>query len=182
MSDNRFADHPDLERCIEFHGHFCPGLTTGYRAARIGMSRLGAARSEDEELIAIVENDACGIDAIQVLTGCTFGKGNLIYRDYGKHVYTFALRPSGRAVRISRRTAAPSRDGRQEMSRDETIQHMLTAPDEELFEIRELTIDLPSTARIRQSVTCDACGEAVMETRTRTVNGRTLCIPCAEPR
>nr|WP_279383444.1 FmdE family protein [Methanobacterium formicicum] len=24
------------------------------------------------------------MDAIQVITGCTFGKGNLIFKDYGK--------------------------------------------------------------------------------------------------
>ena len=41
------------------------------------------------------------MDAVQVLTGCSIGKGNLIYRDYGKQVYTFACRNSGQAVRIS---------------------------------------------------------------------------------
>ena len=29
------------------------------------------------------------VDAVQVLTGCTFGKGNLIYRPTGKMAFSF---------------------------------------------------------------------------------------------
>ncbi|NIP44160.1 MAG: formylmethanofuran dehydrogenase, partial [candidate division Zixibacteria bacterium] len=53
------------------------------------------------ELVAVVENDSCAVDAVQVLTGCTFGKGNLFFRDYGKQVYTFFRRPSGDFLRIA---------------------------------------------------------------------------------
>ena len=60
-----------LEQAIAFHGHFCPGLTIGFRAALIGMRKLGVQRAYDEELVAIAETDACGVDAVQVLTGCT---------------------------------------------------------------------------------------------------------------
>jgi formylmethanofuran dehydrogenase subunit E len=31
----------------------------------------------------------------------TFGKGNLVFRDYGKQVYTFIKRPSGDCIWIS---------------------------------------------------------------------------------
>ena len=48
-----------------------------------------------------MENDSCAVDAIQVVTGCTFGKGNLIFFDFGKQSYTFASRDSGEAVRVS---------------------------------------------------------------------------------
>ena len=65
-------------------------------------------------------------------------------------------------------------------SRDERLERLLTAPAEEVFDIREMTIELPVAAEIRESVRCAACGEAVMDTRTREVGGRTLCIPCAE--
>jgi formylmethanofuran dehydrogenase subunit E len=61
------------------HGHECPGLAIGYRMAAAGFEALESARAEDEELVAIVENDACGVDALQCLTGCTFGKGNLLW-------------------------------------------------------------------------------------------------------
>ena len=93
-----------FEEAVKFHGHRCPGLALGYRAAGIAMEELHATRSGDEDLLAIVENDACGVDAIQYVTGCTIGKGNLIFRDFGKQVYTFINRSTGDAVRISQRT------------------------------------------------------------------------------
>jgi len=174
----------DLVRAIEFHGHLCPGLVMGYLASKLGLDHLGTKRSEDEELIAIVENDSCAVDAVQVLTGCTTGKGNLFLRDYGKMVFTFALRPSGRAVRASlKHETEPSVERAPEGSqqrRDLEIQYMLQRPADELFSVREETIALPQTAQIYQSAICERCGEMVMETRTRTVDGALVCIPCAE--
>jgi len=88
--------HPDLQRAVIFHGHFCPGLAIGYRAAQIAMDALRTDRAEDEELVAIVENDSCAVDAVQVLSGCTFGKGNLIFRDHGKQGVHLRPAPVGR--------------------------------------------------------------------------------------
>jgi len=31
-----------------------------------------------------------------------------------------------------------------------------------------------------QNLTCEACGEKTMESRTRRFNGQTLCAPCFE--
>ena len=76
MKDKVISLGGDFGKCIEFHGHTCPGLAIGFRAARTLMERLGVKKAPDEELVAIVETDACGADAIQVMTGCTFGKGN----------------------------------------------------------------------------------------------------------
>jgi len=88
----------DYKKIVRFHGHECPGLAMGYRMALAGMEALNALRSEDEEIVAIVENNACGVDALQCVTGCTFGKGNLIFRDYGKHVYTLYSISAGRRL------------------------------------------------------------------------------------
>jgi len=91
-----------FEEVVGFHGHSCPGLALGYRVARKALQEMKRETiSEDEELVAIVENDSCAVDAVQVITGCTFGKGNLIFRDYGKQAYTFLKRHSGEAMRIS---------------------------------------------------------------------------------
>jgi len=64
-----------MERAVQFHGHWCPGLATGIRAAELALREIG--HEADEEVVAVVETDMCGVDAIQFLTGCTFGKGNL---------------------------------------------------------------------------------------------------------
>jgi formylmethanofuran dehydrogenase subunit E len=168
----------DLQRVVAFHGHYCPGIMWGYIPSKLAMARLGADRAEDEELIAIVENDSCAADAVQVITGCTFGKGNFFFRDYGKHVYTFALRPSGKAIRLSRRADLPEEPD--DETREGKVTRMLNTPPEELFTISEGTIDLPDTAHIHESVVCDRCGEPAMATRTREVDGRPVCLACLE--
>ncbi len=172
----------DLQRCIDFHGHLCPGLVIGYLAARAGMQQLAAERSQDEEVIAVVENDSCAVDAVQVLTGCTFGKGNLFFCDHGKMVFTFALRPSGRAVRLCYQgLKTPDIEQMPEAQRRRRqVEFMLSQPAERLFCIRQQPLRLPPTARIHQSVMCACCGEMVIATRTRDHDGRRVCIPCEE--
>ncbi len=166
------------DELIAFHGHSCPGLATGYAMTSAALDALAETRAPDEELVAIVENDACGIDALQCLSGCTFGKGNLIFRDYGKHVYTLYSRQSRRGVRVSwDRGKVPEavRD-----DREHYIEWLKSAEARQCAEILEVTIEEPEKAQIRDSVTCSHCGEATMESRTRTVDGEAVCIPCAE--
>ncbi len=156
--------------------------------------------SEDEELVAIVENDSCAVDAIQVVTGCTFGKGNLIYRDYGKQAYTFLRRPLGEAIRISIDFNPPEeteeekemwrRYSRGDRSEDvlravhdrkaRKTKAILEAPESELLRITKVNVTLPSEARIYQSLTCEVCGEKMAEPRARLKNGKIVCIPCFE--
>jgi formylmethanofuran dehydrogenase subunit E len=162
---------------IAFHGHSCPGLAMGYRMALAGLAALAAMRSEDEEIVAIVENNACGVDALQSLSGCTFGKGNLIFRDYGKQVYTLYNRNRRKGIRVAFNYRNLPENIRAD--RDRFTDWILSAPDDRIVEIREVEMKEPEPARIFKSVPCDLCGENVMETRTREVNGQTVCIPCS---
>ena len=166
------------EELIAFHGHSCPGLTIGYRMSKAALEFLSESRAEDEEVVAIVENNACGVDALQCLSGCTFGKGNLIFKDYGKHVYTLYNRKSRKGVRVVLNIHSVPEDVWKD--RDKFIDWLLTATEEEVVSLREVQIDEPEPARIINSVECEFCGEGVMETRTREINGKTACIPCAE--
>ncbi|HXX56557.1 MAG TPA: FmdE family protein [Thermodesulfovibrionales bacterium] len=186
---------------VEFHGHSCPGLALGYRVAKAAMEKLAMKGiSEDEELVAIVENDSCAVDAIQVLTGCTFGKGNLIFKDHGKQVYSFIERPSGEAVRIAIDfTPPPETEGEKKVwkryaegDRSEDVlqavhdrktrktEAILEASASELLTIKKVNIPLPPEAKIYQSITCARCGEKVAEPRARVKEGKAVCIPCAE--
>ncbi len=185
---------------IKFHGHSCPGLALGYRAGLRALKELGLEKgSSDEEIVAIVENDSCAVDAIQVLTGCTFGKGNLIFKDYGKQVYTIALRPSGEGVRISidytppEETEDEKKAWRRYMDGDRSeevlkivhsrkakkVQTILNAPDDEIMKVKRVKIELPKEAHIYQSVRCEACGEKVAEPKARLRHGKVVCIPCS---
>ena len=191
------VNESDLRETIQFHGHLCPGLALGYRVAKAALRELKADRPRDEELVAIVENDSCAADAVQFVTGATFGKGNLIFRDYGKHVYTFFNRRTGQGVRISEDYHGFEADGRfselrkrQEAGEDVTRElqackmekgaAILKADERELFTITPV-IDLPPReAGIRGSVRCAVCGEKFMESRGRVKNGAIVCIPCFE--
>ncbi|MDQ3680575.1 MAG: FmdE family protein [Actinomycetota bacterium] len=191
------TDQETIEEVVAFHGHMCPGLAMGIRAAEVGLERIGP-HSADEEVVAIVETDMCGVDAIQFMTGCTFGKGNLIHHDYGKNAYTFVRRSDGRAVRVSsvpggwqpagdwHELFAKVRTGMatpQERERFWSIQQERSAaiastPVEELYDVREVEVEAPPPARILASVDCALCAEPTMETRLRRLDGRELCQPC----
>ena len=45
-----------VTRVAEFHGHMCPGLAIGIRAAEVALHEIGP-HSKDEEVVAIVETD-----------------------------------------------------------------------------------------------------------------------------
>lgn len=189
----------DFREAIDFHGHLCPGLTIGYRAARIAMERLGVERGTDEELLGIMETDACGVDAFQYLTGCTLGKGNLIYKDYGKQAFTVVRRVDGKGVRVAMRPEALVNDSEHArlkgrlMAGDATPEEraefrrrhvekalaVLQQSAESFATISETHIELPPKAGLFESVVCSMCGEAVMEPRSRVRNGQPCCIPCA---
>ncbi len=161
---------------IQFHGHECPGLAMGYRMASAVMESLASIRAADEELVAIVENDACGVDALQCVTGCTFGKGNLLFRDYGKHVYTIYARSTRQGVRVHFHGERIPDDLQDD--RDALAQWILTAPSDKMLSLKRVSIPEPEPARIMESVTCTFCGEGVMESRIRQWHGRPACIPC----
>ena len=90
-----------IQETIQFHGHNCPGVSLGIRVCELALSEF--ERAPDEEVVAVVETDMCAVDAVQYLTGCTFGKGNLIHLDHGKNVFTFYRRSDERGIRISAR-------------------------------------------------------------------------------
>ena len=185
----------EFKKAAEFHGHVCPGLAMGYRVAKYAKEHY--PRSKDEELVAIVENKSCSVDAIQNVLGCTFGKGNLIAKDFGKQVFTFYSRDQNKAIRIYFKgnvfegldkfrqksvTCELSEKEHQEFAamREQAIQKILTAPDEELLSVTEVDIPAPEKARIYPTLRCQECGEGFMEVLGRMANGKVVCKSCYE--
>jgi len=189
---------PSIEQVVDFHGHLCPGLALGYRTAKVALAALGCERPRDEELVAVVENASCAVDAIQMVARCTFGKGNLAFRDYGKHVYTFFDRKSGRGVRVSERYRGFDEDEdflslREVVSSGEAtleqreafraamrakLEAILSAPEADFLVVTEVTDEPPPKARIEPSEDCAECGESTMASRLVEVSGRRLCREC----
>ena len=167
---------PDLEAAVAFHGHLCPGLLIGYRAAKAAAASLEVGRSEDEDLVLVAENASCSVDAFQALLSTTFGKGNLHLEDNGKQVFTLGDRATGRAVRVALRFDAFDAAG---ADRDAKIDRLLHAGTEELFHLNPVRLRLPDKAQVLPTVRCARCREGAMVTRTVTNADQVYCLPCA---
>lgn len=192
-----------LDAGLTFHGHKCPAMPLGLRVGAIAMNQLGVERSGDKTLLALVElgDDHCAHcfgDGIQMITGCTFGKGNLRQLGYGKFGLTLVDRTSGRAVRV-----VPKAESQMQMKQtpffqeyrmkgvspskvpdavvDPLIEKVLTAPEAELFTASEVfDYDVPKAVENFDSFVCGRCGEMVVEPYGRVVHGRNVCISCQQ--
>ncbi len=160
-----------IDQTIDFHGHSCPGLAIGIRASELAMKKLDIQNATAP--VCVTETDMCGVDAIQFLTQCSFGKGNLIHKDYGKAAFTFFDRNTGTGFRAVFKDRFS-----QDEDRDKRIRSILDADLEDLFDVREVTAEPVRPARILKSIACGDCGEMTMESRIRLFDGKNLCIPC----
>lgn len=189
-------DMSPLEKAIQFHGHICPELLMGIRAAEFALSYLQAEPGL-EELSTIAENNSCGVDAFQAILGCTVGKGNLYWRDYGKMVYTVFCRSTDRAIRLAQRmdaldipvvekylalrgqeTLTPEEEAEQEMLLAEMFEWIMGQPLEKLFNWREVDRPEIDKAAVQKSVPCQKCGEGVMQNRAVLTDDGLLCPEC----
>ena len=185
----------DFKEAAIFHGHTCPGLAIGYRIAKYVKEHY--PRSQDEELVCIAENKSCSVDAIQSMLGCTAGKGNLLFRDFGKQAFTFYSRDKNKALRIYFRGGiskemdelrqkmaqgklGPEDKERMAALRSQAIDKLLSARDEDILEVEEVEIPAPEKARIHPSLKCEECGEEFMEVLGRMAEGKVLCKDCFE--
>ena len=205
---NEAIEAQDLERCLiktaEIHGHYCPGSTLGVMASVYGLSRFGdAVTCSDglENLMAVVEINACFADGVQAVSGCTLGNNALIYRDLGKHAVALAIRGDDTGVRVCARPDFRETIGRlvpafyplmekviknrshtqEEEQRFKDIARkaaftIIKEDFEDIFSAERVRIDLPGYAPIVDSMICNKCGEQLMSTKAGP-NGR--CLTCA---
>ena len=186
------------------HGHKCPAMPLGLRAGAAALDALGVSRSTDGQLEAILElGDGhcshCFADGVQMVTGCTFGKGNIRKLGFGKFGLTLVDRTTGRRVRVIplaeaqmasrqspfflqyRMKGVPASQIPAEVA-DPLIQRVMNAPVEQLLKVGEVESGTLITKRGETFDTflCEHCGEMTMETYGRTQGHRRLCIPCWE--
>lgn len=174
------------DKAVAFHGHACPGLALGCRLVLAAVRALalddsfltgsGATAtplSPDEELVCVAETDACCVDAVQSLLGCTLGKGNLLLKLRGKTALSFYHRPTARAVRALW-TAAVSGDE----SREARMERFLYGPEEGLYALAEIPFTPPERALISASLVCSGCGEPTAEYAVRLRDGKPWCPDC----
>jgi len=137
---------------------------------------------------------------VQVLTGCTFGKGNFICTNYGKMALTLLSRKTGEGVRVAVRqgAATPSKEhfellqkvmrgeaGEEERKRFYALHFqrscdILEMPTDGLFSVERVKVELPVKARIEPSEPCDRCGEPTMRSKMLDKAGQRVCRGCVE--
>ena len=164
------------ERCVAFHGHECPGLAIGVKVCEAARKHLGVEFSSDEQVVCVTENDACCVDGVQFLAGCSVGKGNLIFRNRGKMAFTFFRRDTGRGMRFVLKNTV----SRGDLDRESYQEKLLETDPDELFDRNVPPFPLPEPARLFPGVNCEQCGESTAEHLIRLQQGRKLCLDCCD--
>jgi formylmethanofuran dehydrogenase subunit E len=191
-----------FSQAVKFHGHICPGLATGFYASHMAMRWLASEKSPDDETYAVLESCGCGADAVQAITGCTTGKGNLVVHDSGKQVYTFGIRGRAKAIRIALRpeyaadrldpgllqlsqkvsAGQGSADEIEELrNRIEAVcRAILESSGEIVFDVREVDAPEPPRQGMTATVTCEKCGEPVAVGRAKKAGNGYICPACGK--
>lgn len=176
----------ELREAQAFHGHLCPGQVLGVRMAMLGVRALGIREPRrSKKLIAWVEIDRCGADAVQTVTGCKPGKRTLKLVDYGKLAATFLNTETGQAVRVVAR--ADSRDLAAKLyphleRHDAQMAAYRSLPDTDLFTVQQVSVDLGEYDRPGKPVLrvrCTVCGEDVNDHRHIDGDDGPVCRSCA---
>lgn len=209
----RAIQQKDLAACLlktaEIHGHFCPGSALGVMASVWGLSQLclDSALSDGlEELMAIVEINACFADGVQAVSGCTLGNNALVYRDLGKHAVTFTVRGGDSGVRVRvrpdfqsqisravpefypllekviiKRIGGPEAAATFKATARKAAFTLIELPFEQLLISQVTTPQLPDYAPIAASLICPVCGEQVMASKVVSEGeAKGLCYACAK--
>lgn len=176
-----------LEQSAVLHRHACPRQVIGVRMGMWAGELLGLDLPQtDKRLLTIAETDGCFSDGVAVATNCWVGRRTLRIEDYGKVAATFVDTKTGRAIRIaphpqSRETArcyAPDARNRWEAMLNGyqimPVQELLVAQPVQLAQTVEAII-----SHAGRRVTCDGCGEEIVNEREIQRNGAMLCRSCA---
>jgi formylmethanofuran dehydrogenase subunit E len=155
----------------------------------IGLDAIGIQdpRGLDrKKLYVLVEIDRCATDAIQSVTGCSLGKRSMRWIDYGVMAATFVNLDTGKAVRIVAREESRELSKRYCPEIENKYERQLGAykvmPQEELFTINEVEVDIPKEdmpGRPLKRIQCESCGDWVQDCRDVEKEGKSLCRGCA---
>ena len=191
-----------LEFGQKFHGHKCPAMPNGLRVAEAAMNALGVERTGDSALHAFLDLGdnhcaTCFADGVQVITGCTFGKGNISKTHKGKWALTLVDKKTNRAVRVTPKAEAMLANKKTEFFTkyrmlgvpptqvpDEVVQPLvdkvMSAPEEMMMNISEVyTYVWPKEKHSFDGFICEVCGEMVVEQYGRVKGDKKVCIDCA---
>jgi formylmethanofuran dehydrogenase subunit E len=169
------------------HDHLCPRQVLGARMGLLGARLLGVEQPNSaKRLLTFVETDGCAADGLSAATGCTVGHRTLRVIDFGKVAATFVDTHTGEAIRI-----APSRAARELASQyaprarsrwQAQLEAYQVIPDEELLRVQHVELSLSLEKLLSKPgyrVTCQVCGEEILNEREVLRDGAIVCATCA---
>ena len=175
-----------LEISCRDHDHLCPRQVLGARIGLAGLAALGFAEAPGgKRVLTIVESDGCFAGGVSAATGCTVGHRTLRVEDYGKVAATLVHVETGQAVRV-----APALDARLKAAGwlpceprryVAQLQAYQAMPDEQLLTITQVQLAVPVAELISRPglrVTCDLCGEEIINQREIMAGDQILCRAC----
>lgn len=118
---------------VRLHGHRGPFLACGIRMGLLALRLLDSAGYSGIEAVAETSSTppvSCLVDGLQVSTGCTVGKGNLMVVEGGRPAARFSA--GGRTVRIALREEV-AEEILANGAGEEQVEWVFTASEEELF-------------------------------------------------
>lgn len=187
-STSATTDLDDLLKASAIHHHkICPRQVLGVRIGLLAGCLLELPLPQPEKrLLAIAETDGCFVDGISVVTGCYVGRRTLRIEDYGKTAVAFIDTLTEQAIRIVpnnnvRELAweyAPSARNKWEAQ----LIGYRHIPDELLFHWQQVELMNPVKQIIGQAgkrVSCEICGEEIINQREVMHEGTILCKSCA---
>lgn len=191
-----------LANAAHYHGHLCPELAIGYRAAQIAEEELGLSRNNAYQFFIIAENMSSAIESLQLITGCTIGNQNFFAYDLGKHVYYFGnfsnAHESKKALRLALTNLvvdlSHKRDlekriisGQADLKEQEDyrqfvgnkVQEILRIPARELFATTRIALLPPKTSGRQDYICCSCCGEVTALGKCNPIEKGFLCRVCS---
>ena len=167
-------DENKWKECVAFHGHSCPGLAIGARAAEEAGKYFGIDLecARDGRIVCVMENATCAADAIQYLAGCTMGKSNIFVRDTGKMAFSFFLKDTGMKIRFYYRNELRASD------RDGKINMILSSPVDDVFSVSLPSFEMPKKGPREKEYECSSCREAAAESKMFASDDGFLCYDC----
>lgn len=191
-----------LSNVAYYHGHLCPELAIGYRAAMVACQELGLSRKNAHEFYVLAENMSSAIEALQLLTGCTIGNQNFFAYDLGKHVYYFGRFSTDRKPREALRVALTNlvvdlshKSGvekkilagkasavelkKYQQAIDAAVGEILNLPEEELFSKTRISLRPPRVAGRKDYTKCSCCGEVMAVEKSISGEDGYFCQVCA---
>lgn len=193
----------ELANLAYYHGHVCPELVVGYRAAILAREEMNIERKHAAQYFVLVENMSSGIEAVQLLTGCTIGNQNFFAYDLGKHVYYFGKAENGYSpvdmlrlslinpvvdLNLDRELDGRILSGKADLAElsqyedavSNSVDKLLELSDGELFSRKTVSIYPPRFHGRVYYTKCSFCGEIVSMQKSIPCNKGLSCQICAD--